>query len=112
MRRRKEMEMTTITDMWEASQSLHGKAIDSTHEPKLRANICRNAYDDQSHARLEAWTEEHGWETVRNLPIQGMSVATHSYVDPRRDDLPWRRAMTVDLLDLLEWGRDFFKKST
>ena len=104
--------MTTTTDMWEAGQSLHGKAIDSTHEPKLRADIRRNAYDDQSHARLEAWTEEHGWETVRSHPITAMKIAPHSYTDPRRDDLTWRRTMTRDLAGLLEWGYNFFKEET
>lgn len=46
---------------------------------KVRSNIQRNAYDDQSYARIEAWSDENGWLIIESFPITGYLARKLSY---------------------------------
>jgi hypothetical protein len=51
---------------------------------KFRVRIKRNAYDDQSHAKVEVWANNK-WESVSSMPIQDCKCAVISYVVRRED---------------------------
>lgn len=47
---------------------------------KLRTQIRRNAYNDQSTARISVWTGiENGWTEVASLPITECACSSVSY---------------------------------
>jgi hypothetical protein len=94
--------MTSHT--YNQSQSLWGDVIDAEHTPHLRASVRRNAYDEQSHSRVEAWTE-HGWKEVYDEPITATAVSAFSY---HSRDGAWEATMLTDLERLLDIGRSFF----
>jgi hypothetical protein len=108
--------------IWVAKQSLNGSLIDSTHEPKLRAVIRRNAYDEQSYARVEAWTAD-GWSVIHSVPITDLPIAAYDYVYGGWDrdhfagtvlgraGMPfWEEAMATDLVSLIDFGKRFFAR--
>lgn len=101
--------MTVTTDIYDTPHDLRGVSIDSGHQPKLRADVRRNFYDDQCYARLEAWTTEKGWTLIRNLPIKGTAIFRHHSVEPGMGRDEWRVAMQSDLDWLLDFGRQFYK---
>jgi hypothetical protein len=88
-------------------QDLIGTAYDIEHTPHLRAVVRRNAYDFQSHARVEAWTEL-GWKEVRSRQIKNCAIAAHSYATVTNTDDTWETALAADLDMLLDLGRTFF----
>ena len=47
---------------------------------KLRVSIRRNAYNDQSYARVDQWTAT-GWERVIDAPIMECDCSAISYTD-------------------------------
>ncbi len=53
---------------------------------KLRANIKRNAYDEQSHANIEQFSDQKGWLVIASHPIKKYSVSKISYVHEMTDD--------------------------
>lgn len=71
------------------SQSWYWQEIRDYGGVKLRANIQRNAYDDQSYANIEQFSDQKGWLVVASHPITKYSVSKMSYVlemtDERRD---------------------------
>lgn len=46
---------------------------------KLRVNIRRNAYDEQSYANVERW-DGTKWQVIHDLPITDCACKTVSYV--------------------------------
>ena len=71
------------------SQSWYWQEIRDYGGVKLRANIQRNAYDDQSYANIEQFSDQKGWLVIASHPITKYSVSKMSYVwemtDERRD---------------------------
>jgi hypothetical protein len=51
----------------------------SSNRHKLKVVIRRNAYDDQSYARVSRWGGSK-WEVVVNMPISECKCRTTSYV--------------------------------
>ena len=96
----------TAPRAWKAHQSLNGEWIAGLADGKtrVRARIRRNAYDEQSFAILEAWTDAHGWVEVTTRPIGDMEVSRFSHVT--RED--WTASMVLDLDMLLDLAGDFF----
>ena len=55
---------------------------------KVRYSICSNAYDFQSYARSETWTES-GWKTVHSIMSNLMKTPHGLYAQCRRTELRW-----------------------
>ena len=53
---------------------------------RLRASIRRNAYNDQSYANIEKWSDERGWVIINSHGIAEMPCASVSYVMKELDD--------------------------
>jgi len=53
---------------------------------RLRANIRRNAYDNQSHANIEKWSDERGWVIISSHPITDYPCVKVSYVTKELTD--------------------------
>ena len=47
--------------------------------PRLRANIRRNAFDHQSYARIEKWSETQGWLMISEHHISEFPASKVSY---------------------------------
>jgi len=47
---------------------------------RLRVNIRRNAYDNQSYANIEKWSDERGWVIISCHAITDYPCAKVSYV--------------------------------
>ena len=54
--------------------------IAGTGHKTLRANICRNAYDHQSYAKIEQWSDLYGWLLIELYPITHFPASVCSYV--------------------------------
>ena len=52
----------------------------------LRANIRRNAYDNQSYANIEKWSDERGWVIISSHSITDYPCAKVSYVTKELTD--------------------------
>lgn len=115
--------MTTINNLeiYSASQSLHAVLIDATHDPKLRARIKRNAYDNQSTAVVEAWTTDGGWKVIHSVPITALDIAAYDYVYANWDRDHYRRTVNgkagmpfwtdvieADVRALMDYGYSFY----
>jgi hypothetical protein len=92
-------------EVWRARHSLVGRAVDSGHAPPLRARVVRDAYDFQSYASVEVWSDHGGWMQLDRLPIDRISVVAHS---PAAHDGRWEDSMRSDLQSLIAHGRSFF----
>ena len=82
----KETELSERT--WQASQSWYYEAIwemtagDTT--TKLRIDIRRNAYDEQSHAYVWAWhPQDLKWNHLRSIPVEALACLPITYVTER-----------------------------
>lgn len=53
---------------------------------RLRANIRRNAYDNQSYANIEKWSDERGWVIISSHPVTDYPCAKVSYVTKELTD--------------------------
>jgi hypothetical protein len=94
------------------SQSWHWQEIRDYGGVKLRANIVRNAYDDQSHANIEQFSDQKGWLVIASHPITKYAVSKMSYVWEMTDD---RRDLFSDCSDrLFKLGEAFigFKRKS
>ena len=67
-----------------SSQSWKFNVIVIISGRKLRVRIVRNAYDDQSHAKVELWANDK-WELVTGMPIADCKCAVISYVTHREN---------------------------
>lgn len=94
--------------IWYAGQSIYGRKIDPSHTPKLKAEVRRNAFDDQSWATVSAWSDT-GWQTVTTVPIEATAVAKFSYTQYERKFNEIRLALYDDLNDLLNRAQEFFR---
>lgn len=47
---------------------------------RLRANVKRNAYADQSFVRIEQWSDVNGWLIIESFPINDYDARILSYV--------------------------------
>jgi hypothetical protein len=65
--------------------------------PRLRANIRRNAYDFQSYARIEKWSETQGWLVISEHYITEFAVAECSYT---------QRDLTTEYEDMMRYSAD------
>ncbi len=63
-------------------QSWHYKVIVLVDGRKLRVRIERNAYDFQSHAKVELWADDK-WQPVTSMTIGECKCAVVSYVTHR-----------------------------
>lgn len=75
-----EIRCYTMTDIHD------DETLGVAHTKLLRANIRRNAYDDQSYARIEQWSDERGWMVVASHPIAKLPCAKVSYTHKELDD--------------------------
>jgi len=76
---------TTIQeDLWNARSSWNYTAITDHEGTRLRVEIRRNAYDDQSHAICERW-DGSTWQQVTSRPIEVMVSRIESYVTQTAD---------------------------
>jgi hypothetical protein len=67
--------------VWNANQSWYYKALWTSGDYRLQVNIRRNAFEDQSYARVEVWSAaELKWSTVVSQPITLMVCKKVSYV--------------------------------
>jgi len=92
--------MRTIDErFWKGSQSLNYTRIVSAGDRRFRVTIKRDSYDNQSYARVEAWTDSAGWALVHSLPLgdcEHRSASHHDRQWEQRIDL--FRATAVELL--------------
>lgn len=117
--------MTQVSDLqiYATRQALNGVLIDTEHVPHLRATIKRDSHDNQSHARVEAWTTECGWQTIHSVPVTSLPIGEYSYsygsydretyessgsVLRRAGYVYWEDQMRYDLNALLAYGWKFF----
>jgi hypothetical protein len=68
------------------SQSWYWEEIRDYGGVKLRANIRRNAFEEQSHANIEQFSDQKGWLVIASHPINKYSVSKISYVHEMTDD--------------------------
>ncbi len=73
---------------------------------RYRARVRRNAYDSQSYAVVERWTDASGWENITTRPFSSTRIRSFSYME--RDEQEWREAIALDLLELIEEAVGFF----
>lgn len=92
----------TTQEIWNAGQSWHleataniGTAADTR---RLRIRIRRNAYDGQSKATVEAWTDQEGWAYLTQIPITETEASQISYVENRSPELVGILERTRDTL--------------
>jgi len=53
--------------------------IEDTHGNRLRISVRRNAYEEQSHAKVERW-DGNQWQFVTSIPITECACYDISYV--------------------------------
>lgn len=53
---------------------------------RLRVNICRNAYDHQSYANIEKWSDERGWVIISTHSITDYPCSKVSYTTKELND--------------------------
>ncbi len=71
----------TISErVWKGTQSVNYEQVFEFGPNRLRVRIKRDAYDNQSHARVHVWLG--GWVLVCSTPIEWMYCRTLSYTDP------------------------------
>lgn len=85
-------------------QTLCGWRICELRSRRLRAVVERNAYDEQSFAKVENWTERHGWVLITTLPIGELPIFQNNYGEARRPDSSWNAHMNLSLTRLIELG--------
>lgn len=89
-------------NIWKGGQSLEGERIVvAANGTKIRARITRDAYERQSSAIVQAWTDT-GWTLITSKPPRDMTVFQFTY--GTRDD-NWMHAMLYDLIKLAELGQ-------
>lgn len=66
-------------DHWKAPSSLYAERIVRTGDLKLRAEVRRDSYPDQSYARVSAWTAHEGWKVVTTIPFDCSAMKDASY---------------------------------
>lgn len=74
----------------------------------LRANIRRNAYDHQSYANIEKWSDERGWLVIASHAITEYPCARASYVTKELSDDNFV-AFVETARELFAIGKDFIK---
>ena len=74
----------------------------------LRANIRRNAYDHQSYANIEKWSDERGWLVIASHAITEYPGARASYVTKELSDDDFE-AFIETARKLFAIGEDFIK---
>jgi hypothetical protein len=77
-------------------------AVDeSSNKPgiRIKVEICRNAYDQQSYGRTYIWSGSK-WELVVNVPIEGLLCKHVSYTHNKYEVN--RKAFEKDADDLLD----------
>lgn len=94
------MPATVHESAWYAHQSLYAQKIVTTRNGIFRANIRRNAHDDQSHAHSERF-DGRRWHRVHTAWIGELRIAEFSYVQHERKAAQWREAAFADCDDLL-----------
>lgn len=65
---------------------------------RLKVDIVRNAYDDQSHARVYAWSPVQGWLLIVDHGIEDYECYKSSYVSPWTDDMRDKFIRSADRL--------------
>lgn len=100
------MQRTLSTKTWRGSQSLDAERIEVLADgTRVRAVIHRDAYDNQSYARVQAWTTDNGWQTITSTPIGITLIHGHSYVEKAG----WQDAAASDMADLIAEAAAFME---
>lgn len=99
------------------THDLYGEAIDHDAEPKVRAYIRRNSYNDQCELHTDAWTPERGWARIADYDIYESVIEPFNSTTARMQQAgaslrpefsrPWRDVMTEALDSLLNRARRF-----
>lgn len=69
-----------LEQLYNQDQSWNFIKIVEIQSHKLKIDIRRNAYDNQSHARIERWNGSE-WKLVHHKPIMDCRCAIVSYVE-------------------------------
>ena len=88
--------------IYKGRQSLEGCLTDYSNSTAVRAVVKRDAYDAQSHAIAQAWSD-NGWVDIQRFPVQALAVKSCSYVDRDGD---WEHVMEKDLTELVRYAHD------
>lgn len=97
-------------DFYNKSQSLYCRAIDRDYDHKLSCLIKRNAYDNQSYAKVEVWNNQNGWLFIRDWPIQAMRAFDYSYILDFEKDIGLKDIFQADADECLDWAVEFLSE--
>ena len=103
--------MTTATlidlSVRNANQSWVWQEIRKYDGHTLRANIRRNAYDDQSFANIEVFSPTAGWLVIASHPVSDFPCADVSYTQRDMSDAMGDKFFATTQ-DLFRIGEQFF----
>lgn len=85
-------------DFWSSRQTLHAERVVKVGKDKVRAEVARDSYDDQSYARVSVWTTERGWKYLTAIPFEKSEMRKAS---PYGDKAAWPATAKKDLDTLI-----------